>query len=987
MTRGGNGSAGLEMGKGVALVIGLLVAWSGSLVFIEPAGETEARAVGNGTTYVAHAPIRINSDADFDAAHGVSAGNGTASRPWIIENWEINGTAYGYCMYIGNTTDHFVLRDCYMRDASGGSGWPYYDNQGVMLYSVQNGAIINSNASSNDYDGICLYNSTNNSCIGNTAIYNHWGIYTLNCYNNTITNNMASYNLGSGDATGIYLQGSHNNIINDNNASLNEAFGICLTSSNNNAIANNTASWNVGAAISLSASINNTLTNNNASMNGEAFYIALSCNNTITGNIAYSNLYCGFDLWSSCNNSIHHNNILSNTNQAYDNTNTNQWDNSYPSGGNYWSDYLGSDTSSGPGQNLTGSDGIGDAQYLNINGFGGAIDNYPLMAPWPPASPTIMTHAPIRIDSNSDFDAAHGVSAGNGTASSPWIIENWDINGTGYGYCIYVGNTTDHFTLRECNLHEASGFDDYPYYPDCGLMLYNVINATVTDITSSLNNEDGICLYYSDNNVIENNDITSSSCGIFTFVAVNNTISNNNMSANYWGIYLYRSQRNTIAWNLCSLSPAYHGIMLHTSNSNILQGNTCYNNALNGIYVYQSHLNTIESNDCHGNSYHGISLSSSQDNMVCNNTNQRNFYQGIGLWLSPENTIRGNICTWNGNNGIYLSDSHQNMVAGNNCSNNINYHGISMVSSTFNIFENNICNNNYYEGFYVWSSDANTFANNTVSYNGQYGFGLVTSSGNVIYHNNIVANFLQAYDDCLNSWDDGYPSGGNYWSDYTGSDIYTGPSQNIPGTDGIGDIPYTNIYGGAGVQDNYPLMTLWTSQPAVPQTSFLIRVVLGWNLISVPLEITSLTLPAQLLDGDTHWDRIMWYDPADNQDHWKQFNTAWQSSLNDLNRVETSMGFWIYITDLGDGYLNLSGTVPNSTQIQLRAGWNLVGYPTLATNMTAASAFWGTGVDMVETFDAVSSYRTKTVGPSYLMRPGEGYWVHVPVDTVWTINW
>ncbi|MFQ6084384.1 MAG: PKD domain-containing protein, partial [Candidatus Aminicenantia bacterium] len=48
----------------------------------------------------------------------------------------------------------------------------------------------------------------------------------------------------------------------------------------------------------------------------------------------------------------------------------------------------------------------------------------------------------------------------------------------------------------------------------------------------------------------------------------------------------------------------------------------------------------------------------------------------------------------------------------------------------------------------------------------------------------------------------GYPSGGNYWSDYIGIDLYSGPNQDQPGSDGIGDAPYT-FYGG---QDNYPFM-------------------------------------------------------------------------------------------------------------------------------------------------------------------------------------
>jgi hypothetical protein len=63
----------------------------------------------------------------------------------------------------------------------------------------------------------------------------------------------------------------------------------------------------------------------------------------------------------------------------------------------------------------------------------------------------------------------------------------------------------------------------------------------------------------------------------------------------------------------------------------------------------------------------------------------------------------------------------------------------------------------------------------------------------------------QAADYSTNDWDDGYPSGGNYWADYRGVDKNHGENQNIPGSDGLGDTPY-QILGGAG-QDRYPLMS------------------------------------------------------------------------------------------------------------------------------------------------------------------------------------
>jgi hypothetical protein len=54
-----------------------------------------------------------------------------------------------------------------------------------------------------------------------------------------------------------------------------------------------------------------------------------------------------------------------------------------------------------------------------------------------------------------------------------------------------------------------------------------------------------------------------------------------------------------------------------------------------------------------------------------------------------------------------------------------------------------------------------------------------------------------------NVWDDGYPSGGNYWAFYVGVDIFSGSQQNIPGSDGIIDAPLTVATNNI---DHYPLL-------------------------------------------------------------------------------------------------------------------------------------------------------------------------------------
>jgi parallel beta-helix repeat protein len=99
----------------------------------------------------------------------------------------------------------------------------------------------------------------------------------------------------------------------------------------------------------------------------------------------------------------------------------------------------------------------------------------------------------------------------------------------------------------------------------------------------------------------------------------------------------------------------------------------------------------------------------------------------------------------------------------------------------------------------------NIISGNEIAKNKEFGVGIAESSDNIFYHNNFTDNPCQVT--CgrrsINIWDDGYPSGGNYWSDYTGVDLFGGPYQNMTGGDGIGDTPYIID---ANNQDRYPLM-------------------------------------------------------------------------------------------------------------------------------------------------------------------------------------
>jgi len=186
-----------------------------------------------------------------------------------------------------------------------------------------------------------------------------------------------------------------------------------------------------------------------------------------------------------------------------------------------------------------------------------------------------------------------------------------------------------------------------------------------------------------------------------------------------------------------------------------------------------------------------------------------NLAYGISVSKTENVTIRNNIIA-TGRYGILLHLSSHCRVYANNVSDSY-YCGIGLQGTPSQGARNNTFIGNSIIDNQVGIS-LNQSSNNIVSWNSivtnDYGihFGLSVES-NRFYHNSLINNTHQVWLDVtgyVNYWDDGYPSGGNYWSDCNGTDLYSGPHQNLTGGDGIRDTPYiiddTN-------QDNYPFLT------------------------------------------------------------------------------------------------------------------------------------------------------------------------------------
>jgi len=199
-------------------------------------------------------------------------------------------------------------------------------------------------------------------------------------------------------------------------------------------------------------------------------------------------------------------------------------------------------------------------------------------------------------------------------------------------------------------------------------------------------------------------------------------------------------------------------------------------------------------------SHYGIVLNSShtlvKENIVLNND--------WGIYAkSDNNSIVRNVIEQS-LDGIHLRGSYTT-VAQNFLSHN------SFAIYTYMCRNNTIVGNEVSTspwGIELVQSEYLVVICNTVSYSSRYGIGLAYSNNNTIYHNNIINNadqffILQSYN---NTWDGGVE--GNYWSDYTGVDLFTVSYQNFTGSDGIGDTPYIiDDYN----QDNHPLMGMFCS--------------------------------------------------------------------------------------------------------------------------------------------------------------------------------
>ena len=328
-------------------------------------------------------------------------------------------------------------------------------------------------------------------------------------------------------------------------------------------------------------------------------------------------------------------------------------------------------------------------------------------------------------------------------------------------------------------------------FVNCGLLVFDSYGNVVTD-----NLVNGKPLVYLE----DVSDYAVGDAGQVILVNCNNvTVENLNLYNTNTGVELWETNNTTISDNDITAN-TNDGISFYSSANNNVSGNNVTNDGAGVDFDSSSANNSVSGNNITNDGY-GIMLFSSANNSVSGNNITNNGY-GIMLFSSDnDNSVSGNNITNNSWAGIYLLSSANNSVSGNNITNN--GYGMMLFSSANNGVSGNNITRNSWAGVYIDYSDNNSVSGNNIT-NNRVGIEIDSSSKNTVYHNNFINNTGQVYSSGSTSvWDVGYPICGNYWSDYNGTDLYSGQYQNVTGSDGIGDTPYVID---ANNTDFYPLM-------------------------------------------------------------------------------------------------------------------------------------------------------------------------------------
>ncbi len=528
------------------------------------------------------------------------------------------------------------------------------------------------------------------------------------------------------------------------------------------------------------------------------------------------------------------------------------------------------------------------------------------------------------------YTSNNATVSGNRFAENGLIILGYDLHSY-VSHSITPDNIVNGLPLhyyKNCNGLDIDGI------PIGQLIVANCTNVKASNLKIS-DTDIGVQMAFVDGAIITSGIFSSSNHGVDFYYLTNGTIKDSTISSHVSdGIDITRSENVEVSGNNI-FSNNGDGIDASWSDNITITGNNLSDDEAGANVRYSSRV-VITANSVSINEWYGVLVDSSTDVTI------------------SENDVKEHN-EW----GILLERSENLVIAGNNLSNN--YRAITLqYDNNISVDSNNITSNVGAIG--VGDSTNVTIVSNIISDNDR-GPQLFSSNDIFVRHNSFISNIKQAYDDMgsQNYWDDGYPSGGNYWSDYAGSDEFSGPSQDQPGNDGIGDTPYVID---TDSQDMHPLMAPLPGVNNPPVASFSISPTSGNVTVTFTVNASSssdLQDPSEALE--VRWD---WEDDG-------TWDTTWSSAKEAQHQYSVPDNYTIRleVRDIG-GFTNqtaknliVSNLAPNCTILDPMLDATVIGILTVEG----------------EAFDSDGSVEFVEI------RIDNGNWTQATGTTAWTYRW